>query len=113
LVHRPLRRVFAGASTAAIVAIVAVSVGVADDARPFTVTSTELPPPPPPSTTASPTVDSTEPPAPRPLRVLVVGDSVMLQVGAALNGYASQHPDELVVFNHARLGCPIARGGSL
>jgi hypothetical protein len=43
----------------------------------------------------------------RPLRVLVVGDSVMAQIGSQLTRYAVDHPDELVVLNKARIGCGI------
>jgi peptidoglycan/LPS O-acetylase OafA/YrhL len=54
-----------------------------------------------PTTTASP----------RPLRVLVIGDSVMLEIGVVLEQYAAAHPDELIVYSHTHLGCPIVRGG--
>ena len=53
---------------------------------------------------------SAHPPA-RPRRVLVIGDSLMLEIGVTLERYAAQHPDELVVYTHAHLGCPIVRGG--
>jgi hypothetical protein len=49
--------------------------------------------------------------APRPRRVLVVGDSVMLEIGVVLERYAAAHPTELVVYSHTHLGCPIVRGG--
>lgn len=60
-------------------------------------------------------VDSSKPPTgfdgiplvDRPLRVLVVGDSVMQQVGVGLATYAASHPDQLVVLNKAKIGCGI------
>ncbi len=50
--------------------------------------------------------------APRPLRVLVIGDSLMLEIGVVLERYAAAHPTELVVYSHTHLGCPIVRGGA-
>lgn len=49
----------------------------------------------------------------RALRVLVVGDSLMTQVGSGLADYAAAHPEELSVLSYAQLGCPVARGGIL
>ena len=43
----------------------------------------------------------------RPVRVLVVGDSVMDQLGTGLTRYAIDHPDQLVVLNKAHIGCGI------
>jgi peptidoglycan/LPS O-acetylase OafA/YrhL len=45
------------------------------------------------------------------LRVLVVGDSVALQIGEALCTWALGNPGEIVVFNEAHLGCVVGRYG--
>ena len=45
------------------------------------------------------------------LRVLVVGDSVSVQVGEALIAWAQKHPGKIVVYNKAHLGCIVARYG--
>ena len=47
----------------------------------------------------------------RPLRVLVVGDSVSVQMGEALSAWANEHPGKMVVYNKAHLGCIVARYG--
>ena len=49
---------------------------------------------------------------PRPLRVCVIGDPVMLEIGIVLERYAAAHPTEIVVYSHTHLGCPIVRGGA-
>ena len=45
------------------------------------------------------------------LRVLVVGDSVALQIGEALCTWAIGNPGEIVVLNEAHLGCVVGRYG--
>jgi peptidoglycan/LPS O-acetylase OafA/YrhL len=50
-------------------------------------------------------------PTDRPVRVLVVGDSVSVQLGEALQRLGLENPDELVVFNDAHLGCGTTRYG--
>ena len=45
------------------------------------------------------------------LRVLVVGDSVALQIGEALCTWAIGNPGEIVVLNEAHLGCIVGRYG--
>ena len=46
-----------------------------------------------------------------PLRVLVVGDSVSAQIGAALQVWSEDNPGEIVVFNESHLGCSVGRHG--
>ena len=46
-----------------------------------------------------------------PTRVLVVGDSVMYQIGLALADWCADHPGQIMVFNEAHLGCGTTRGG--
>jgi hypothetical protein len=46
-----------------------------------------------------------------PLRVLVVGDSVSVQLAEALTDWSTAHPGKLVVYNKAHLGCIVARYG--
>ncbi|MEX1217441.1 MAG: acyltransferase [Acidimicrobiales bacterium] len=46
-----------------------------------------------------------------PTRVLVVGDSVMYQLGLALSDWCADNPGEIMVFNEAHLGCGTTRGG--
>ena len=46
-----------------------------------------------------------------PVRILVVGDSVMYQLGLALNDWCADHPGQIMVFNEAHLGCGTTRGG--
>jgi len=47
-----------------------------------------------------------------PVRILVVGDSVMTQIGQALKDWCSDHPGEIMVFNESHLGCGTTRGGT-
>lgn len=61
------------------------------------------------ATSSGPPVFEGLPLVDRPLRVLVVGDSVMAQIGAQLTRYAVDHPEELVVLNKARIGCGISQ----
>ena len=51
------------------------------------------------------------PPSDERLRVLVVGDSVALQIGEALCGWAVDNPGRMVVLNEAHLGCVVGREG--
>ena len=51
------------------------------------------------------------PPSDERLRVLVVGDSVALQIGEALCGWAVANPGRMVVLNEAHLGCVVGRHG--
>ena len=51
------------------------------------------------------------PPDDDQLRVLVVGDSVALQIGEALCGWAVDHPGRMVVLNESHLGCVVGRHG--
>ena len=46
-----------------------------------------------------------------PTRVLVVGDSVMYQLGLALSDWCADNPGQIMVFNEAHLGCGTTRGG--
>lgn len=46
-----------------------------------------------------------------PVRILVVGDSVMVQLGAALRDWCADHPGEILVMSDAQLGCGTTRGG--
>ncbi len=50
-------------------------------------------------------------PLERPLRVLVVGDSVSAQIGWALYGWSQENPGEIVVYNESHLGCGVVRYG--
>jgi len=58
-----------------------------------------------PAAIAQPSLDN------RPLRVLIVGDSVSVQIGEALTAWANEHPGKMVVYNKAHLGCIVARYG--
>ncbi|MDE0893783.1 MAG: acyltransferase [Acidimicrobiales bacterium] len=51
------------------------------------------------------------PPSDERLRVLVVGDSVALQIGEALCGWALENPGRMVVLNESHLGCVVGRHG--
>lgn len=51
------------------------------------------------------------PPGSDPTRVLVVGDSVMYQLGLALADWCAENPGQIMVFNEAHLGCGTTRGG--
>ncbi len=46
-----------------------------------------------------------------PVRVLVVGDSVMLQMGAALQQWCADNPGQIAVFSNAHVGCGTTRFG--
>ena len=46
-----------------------------------------------------------------PVKVLVVGDSVMRQIGQALKDWCSRNPGQLEVYSDAHLGCGTTRGG--
>jgi len=46
-----------------------------------------------------------------PVRILVVGDSVMVQLGAALRDWCASHPGQILVMSDAELGCGTTRGG--
>lgn len=48
----------------------------------------------------------------RPLRVLVVGDSVSVQLGEALSTWSAAHPGKIIVYSKAHLGCIVARYGN-
>jgi peptidoglycan/LPS O-acetylase OafA/YrhL len=118
VLRRPLAPRGLAIGAAAALGVIVIGLVVAEPAPDTPQRSTALPPP--PASTAAPTVPSgdaaagstTTAPA-APLRVLVVGDSLMAQMGAALEQWAAAHPDELVVFNHSQLGCPVARGGEV
>jgi hypothetical protein len=75
------------------------------DTGPESAATTEMAPP-APTTTAS-----TVPPRVGPIRVLVVGDSVMLQIGEALKQWSDQNPGQIEVMSKAHLGCGTTRGG--
>lgn len=51
------------------------------------------------------------PPGSNPVRVLVVGDSVMVQMAQALKDWCAQNPGQIEIFNEAHLGCGTTRGG--
>jgi peptidoglycan/LPS O-acetylase OafA/YrhL len=51
------------------------------------------------------------PPEDEQLRVLVVGDSVALQIGEALCSWAIDNPGRMVVLNESHLGCVVGRYG--
>jgi peptidoglycan/LPS O-acetylase OafA/YrhL len=109
---RPLGAAFAGTVT---VAVIVAGLLIAEPADRVAARSTALPPPPSTVATGTPTSASAAPDVTvvnrQPQRVLVVGDSLMAQMGAVLELWAKDHPDQLVVFNHSQLGCPVARGG--
>ena len=46
-----------------------------------------------------------------PVRILVVGDSVMAQIGEALKDWCARNPGQILVFNESHLGCGTTRGG--
>jgi hypothetical protein len=104
----PLRPRWAALSAFGVLGIIIVGLVVAEPPPQQAERSVALPPPPVEVESAvSPSVTT------QPRRVLVVGDSLMAQVGAALERYSKDHPDQLVVFNHSQLGCPVARGGAV
>jgi peptidoglycan/LPS O-acetylase OafA/YrhL len=51
------------------------------------------------------------PPGSDPVKVLVVGDSVMVQLGQALRDWCAANPGQILVFSDAHLGCGTTRGG--
>ncbi len=51
------------------------------------------------------------PPGSDPVKVLVVGDSVMVQMAQALRDWCAQNPGQIVVFSDAHIGCGTTRGG--
>jgi hypothetical protein len=50
-------------------------------------------------------------PTDRPMRVMLVGDSVSYQFGEAMQALGLEQPEDLVVFNEAHLGCGTTRYG--
>ena len=46
-----------------------------------------------------------------PVRILVVGDSVMTQMGEAMKDWCAKNPGQILVFNEAHIGCGTTRGG--
>ena len=44
-------------------------------------------------------------------RILVIGDSVSVQIAEALCGWSLDNPGEIVVMNEAHLGCVVGRYG--
>jgi hypothetical protein len=107
---RPLQVRWAAVTGAGVLAAIVVGLVVA--APPPSEPQRSVALPPPPAAVDGPS-DAVTPVAAPPTRVLVVGDSLMAQVGAVLERYANDHPNELVVFNHSQLGCPVVRGGEL
>ena len=51
------------------------------------------------------------PPGSDPVRVLVVGDSVMVQMAQALKDWCAANPGQILVFSEAHIGCGTTRGG--
>ena len=51
------------------------------------------------------------PPTDERTRILVVGDSVSVQIAEALCGWSLENPGEIVVMNEAHLGCVVGRYG--
>ena len=51
------------------------------------------------------------PPGSNPVRVLVVGDSVMAQLTAALRDWCADNPGQIEVLSEAHIGCGTTRGG--
>lgn len=57
-------------------------------------------------------VDPATPLEPETVRILIVGDSVMDQIGVALTDWAVDNPEAgIVAFNEAHIGCGTVRGG--
>ena len=48
-----------------------------------------------------------------PVKVLVVGDSVAVQMGQALNDWCARNPGQILLMNDAHLGCGTVRGGNI
>ncbi len=46
-----------------------------------------------------------------PVRILIVGDSAMVQLGAALRDWCASNPGQILVMSDAELGCGTTRGG--
>ena len=46
-----------------------------------------------------------------PVKILVVGDSTMVQVAGALKDWCAQNPGKIQVYSDAHLGCGTTRGG--
>jgi hypothetical protein len=46
-----------------------------------------------------------------PVKILVVGDSTMVQAAGALKDWCAEHPGQIQVFTDAHLGCGTTRGG--
>jgi peptidoglycan/LPS O-acetylase OafA/YrhL len=113
--RRPLRPFGAAAAGALVLAVIVSGLLVAEPVTRVAQRSVALPPPPEQAAGASDAttvvagITTTAPPAPQ--RVLVVGDSLMAQIGAVLEQRSFDQPGDLVVFNHSQLGCPVARGG--
>ena len=109
------RPIVLGAAGLALVGLVAVALVVANVRQPDDAAAGPRPIPtvpvtqPPPQTGATGTGTTTVPA--RAPRVLVIGDSLMLEIGITLERYGDTHPDEVVAYTHAHLGCPIVRGG--
>lgn len=63
------------------------------------------------STDATAATGPWQAPTDRPLRVMLVGDSVSYQFGEAMQALGLERPEDLVVFNEAHLGCGTTRYG--
>ncbi len=113
ITERPARPVALASAGAVLLALTAAALTIANVRR-VDDTVRPLPIPVAKSTEAA-QLDASDPSATvvprRPARVLVIGDSLMLEIGVALERYAAAHPDELIVYSHTHLGCPIVRGG--
>jgi peptidoglycan/LPS O-acetylase OafA/YrhL len=114
---RPWPAAFTGAMAVALilVGLLAVNANKPPETRQVLVAAPTVETP----TTGAPTgggspgdpVTTAAPVAGGPLRVLVVGDSVSVQIGDALLAWADENPGRIVVFNHAHIGCVVARYG--
>jgi peptidoglycan/LPS O-acetylase OafA/YrhL len=62
----------------------------------------------PASTTPAPPVTTTAPAAPRPVRVLVAGDSTAVHLAEALLPYSAEHPDVVLAGSGAFPGCGLS-----
>lgn len=56
-------------------------------------------------------VQCVNPPGSHPVKVLVVGDSVMVQLSQALKDWCTRNPGQIQVYSDAHLGCGTTRGG--
>lgn len=63
------------------------------------------------TTPTAPTTTSTTTPRVGPVKVLVVGDSVMAQLGQALVEWSERNPGRIEVVAQAHIGCGTTRGG--